>query len=78
MSRVGRVPIAIPEKVRIALKENTIKVEGPKGTLQLEVPPRVEVEEQDGQLVIRVVLLVFYLTSVREVQDQALLPGTGP
>ncbi len=53
MSRVGRVPIAIPEKVRIALKENTIKVEGPKGTLQLEVPPRVEVEEQDGQLVIR-------------------------
>ncbi len=52
MSRVGKVPIPIPDKVQVTLKAGTIEVKGPKGTLQREVPPRVRVERQDGQLVV--------------------------
>jgi len=52
MSRVGRKPIPIPEKVQVTLKEDAIEVKGPKGQLSRGIPPRVKVEQQDGQLVV--------------------------
>lgn len=34
MSRIGKKPIPIPEKVKVAVAGNTVKVEGPKGKLE--------------------------------------------
>jgi len=33
MSRIGKQPIALPEKVEIKLTGNTVEVKGPKGQL---------------------------------------------
>lgn len=43
MSRVGKQPITIPEKVTVRLDHAVVHVEGPKGTLSLRVPPGVAV-----------------------------------
>ncbi len=44
MSRIGRKPVTIPEKVKVALSGTTLKVEGPKGSLQMSVHPRISVK----------------------------------
>jgi large subunit ribosomal protein L6 len=31
MSRIGKVPIPVPDKVKVDIKDNTVQVEGPKG-----------------------------------------------
>ena len=37
MSRIGRMPIAIPAGVKVELAGNTVKVSGPKGALEREI-----------------------------------------
>ncbi len=44
MSRIGRKPVTIPEKVKVAVQGTNLKVEGPKGTLQMSVHPRITVK----------------------------------
>ncbi|MEM1347501.1 MAG: 50S ribosomal protein L6 [Myxococcota bacterium] len=43
MSRVGKVPIAIPDKVEVTLQGMHIKVTGPKGELERELSDVVDV-----------------------------------
>lgn len=38
MSRVGRKPISIPEKVEVGIDKGKIKVKGPQGELEREIP----------------------------------------
>lgn len=52
MSRVGKKPIPIPDKVQVTLKGESIEVKGPKGNLSLVVPPRVSVSQEDGSIVV--------------------------
>ena len=40
MSRIGLKPIPLPDKVQVALNENDVRVEGPKGSLNLGAPRR--------------------------------------
>lgn len=44
MSRVGKLPISIPEGVKIDLGNNVIKVTGPKGNLEWKFPRNIEVK----------------------------------
>ena len=37
MSRVGKMPIKVPEKVKVALQGSLLKVEGPLGKLDLNL-----------------------------------------
>ena len=53
MSRVGRSPIALPKGVELQVREGHVTVKGPKGTLEVDVSPRLEVEVQDGEVVVR-------------------------
>lgn len=48
MSRIGKLPIAIPAGVTIDLKDNIITVKGPKGELKQAVNPNIKVEVEDG------------------------------
>ena len=53
MSRIGRQPIPIPEGVEIKIQEaNKVTVTGPKGQLVKMIPSCLEIQRDNGQLVI--------------------------
>lgn len=53
MSRIGRTPIVIPAKVKVEVKGQKVFVEGPKGKLDFELPPRTQAAIADGKIVVR-------------------------
>lgn len=53
MSRVGKSPIPVPDRVKIHIDENHVAVEGPKGKLEREIPHGLEVAQEDGVLVVK-------------------------
>ncbi len=53
MSRIGRMPIAIPEGVTVTIAENNkVTVKGPKGTLERELPVEMDIKEEDGHILV--------------------------
>ena len=48
MSRIGKMPITIPEGVTITLEGNHIVVKGPKGTLEKDLNPNVTVKVENN------------------------------
>ncbi len=52
MSRIGRLPIAVPTGVEVVLDGRIITVTGPKGTLTRELPPRIGVAQQGDAVVV--------------------------
>ena len=53
MSRIGRMPIAIPAGVTVTIAENNkVTVKGPKGTLERELPAEMDIKEEDGHIVV--------------------------
>ncbi|MEA3485644.1 MAG: 50S ribosomal protein L6 [Candidatus Aerophobetes bacterium] len=67
MSRVGRKPIFIPERVEIKIEKNKIRVKGPKGELERKIPPGYEVVLQDRQILVK---------KLREDKQSKALHGT--
>lgn len=53
MSRIGKLPISIPAGVTVTLKDNVVTVKGPKGELTQFVNPAINVEIEDGQVVLK-------------------------
>ncbi len=53
MSRIGRLPIAIPKGVEVQAAGRTVTVKGPKGSLSLELRGEVELDVQPKELVVR-------------------------
>ena len=43
MSRIGRLPIPIPDNVKLHVADGTVRVEGPKGTLTRTLEPEVSI-----------------------------------
>lgn len=52
MSRIGKKPISIPEKVVIQIKDGKIELKGPGGSLTKSAPSGVEFKIQDKQVVV--------------------------
>ena len=51
MSRIGRMPIAIPAGVTVEVAENNkVTVKGPKGTLVRALAPEMEIKIEDGHV----------------------------
>ena len=50
MSRVGKQPVKIPEKVKVAVAGNLVKIEGPKGKMSFPFNPVVKVEVAGGEV----------------------------
>ncbi len=50
MSRVGKMPIAIPAGVSVSYDNNVITVKGPKGELKQAINPEIAVKVEDGQI----------------------------
>ena len=53
MSRIGRMPVAIPAGVTVTIAENNlVTVKGPKGTLERELPVEMSIKEEDGHIIV--------------------------
>ena len=53
MSRIGRMPVAIPAGVTVTIAENNlVTVKGPKGTLERELPVEMTIKEEDGHIIV--------------------------
>ncbi len=53
MSRIGRMPIAIPAGVTVEVAENNkVTVKGPKGILERVLPSEMEIKVEDNQVVV--------------------------
>ena len=53
MSRIGRLPIAVPAGVTVEIAENNVvTVKGPKGTLTRELAPEMEIKNENGTIVV--------------------------
>jgi large subunit ribosomal protein L6 len=53
MSRIGKLPVTLPEKVEISVSNgNLVTVKGPKGTLTQQVDPDIKVSVEEGKVVI--------------------------
>jgi large subunit ribosomal protein L6 len=55
MSRIGKKPIPIPKDVTIAVHDEAVEVQGPKGKLRQRVPPGIRFETDNGSLVAHIV-----------------------
>ncbi len=53
MSRIGKQPISIPAGVTVTVKDNLVTVRGPKGELVQQVNPDLDVEVEEGQVVVK-------------------------
>ena len=54
MSRIGKMPITIPDGVEVTLNGNVITVKGPKGTITRELNPHVTVKIEDKTINVEV------------------------
>jgi large subunit ribosomal protein L6 len=54
MSRIGKQPVPYPAGVKVQLTNGALRVEGPKGKLELTYHPRMTVQHDEGGKVIRV------------------------
>ena len=53
MSRIGRMPIAIPAGVTVEVAENNkVTVKGPKGTLERVLPAEMEIKVEGAEIVV--------------------------
>ena len=53
MSRIGKMPIAIPAGVTVDFKDGVVTVKGPKGTLSREVVGNIGIETEGTNLVVK-------------------------
>lgn len=54
MSRIGKKPVVIPADVTVELKDETLKIKGPKGELVLTLHPKVLIEHKDSEILVSV------------------------
>jgi large subunit ribosomal protein L6 len=53
MSRIGKLPIAVPGGVDVTIDGREVTVKGPKGSLSHSVAAPIEVAQEDGTLLVR-------------------------
>lgn len=52
MSRIGKQPVIVPDKVKVTLNGNTVHVEGPKGKVSKAFAPVVKITVADKSVVV--------------------------
>jgi large subunit ribosomal protein L6 len=53
MSRIGKLPIPVPDGVKVDVRSNHVTVEGPRGKLERGLPAQISIELEDGTIVLR-------------------------
>lgn len=52
MSRIGKLPIRLPQKVTVNIENNQVLIKGPFGELSRIIPPEIDVQVNDDTLLI--------------------------
>src|SRR5438034_2534604 len=52
MSRIGNKPIPLPKGVAVDINGTHVLVKGPKGTLERDLRPEINLKQEDGQIVV--------------------------
>ena len=52
MSRIGRAPIEVPDRVEVDISAGSVRVRGPRGELTVPVGRGVEVRQEDASIVV--------------------------
>ena len=52
MSRVGKKPIDLPERVKVSIENSEVAVEGPKGKLSQKIPGGINVVIEDSRVIV--------------------------
>jgi large subunit ribosomal protein L6 len=47
MSRIGKKPVPLPDKVKVDISADSVVVTGPKGSVTNVVPPGIRWEKKD-------------------------------
>lgn len=53
MSRIGRMPVPVPQGVEINIKGTHVHVKGPKGELSHTFPASMKIEKENGEIVVK-------------------------
>ena len=53
MSRIGKVPVALPSGVTATVEGSTLAVKGPKGTLSLQMADDIAYDIEDGAIAVK-------------------------
>jgi len=53
MSRIGKLPISIPEKVKITYKDSFLKVDGPKGSLKRKIVVGIDLLVEKDKILLK-------------------------
>ena len=53
MSRIGKMPVALPAGVTVDFKDGVLTVKGPKGTLTREVVGNISIETEGTNVVLK-------------------------
>ena len=53
MSRIGRLPIPLPDRVTVEIQGSHVRVSGPKGELSRSFDPDMAISQEDGRLVVQ-------------------------
>lgn len=51
MSRIGKLPIPLPNAVKVELNNNHLAIEGPKGRLERTLPQQIAIRVEDGTII---------------------------
>lgn len=53
MSRIGKLPITVPESVQVEINGSEVVVKGPKGEMKRQFSPEISIIKEDGQLLVK-------------------------
>ena len=53
MSRIGKSPIELPAGVNVSVSPGRVMVNGPLGELSQQVPPRMNIEQENGVVTVK-------------------------
>ena len=50
MSRIGKIPVKIPDKINVTIEGNSITIKGPKGQLSRTIPETVVINKEEDKI----------------------------
>lgn len=75
-SRVGRKPVTIPSGVNVDVEGLNVVIKGPKGSLNVQLHPNIEIVQEDGKLEIKQSVQATYCRSGSGRKLMNSVPGT--
>ncbi|MCL4561804.1 MAG: 50S ribosomal protein L6 [Chloroflexi bacterium] len=53
MSRIGRMPVVVPQGVNVEIKGTYVKVKGPRGEMERGFSPLISITQEDGTILVQ-------------------------